>query len=163
MYRFAGECSDAALSSATTALKAAIAVLPQRLQKHLYASFIELFQNVERYGADPQKDTESRPYGEIHVCASEAEGCSIHAVNLICAQDRARLETTLSDLQGLDRAGLSERYREQLPRPCAKDAPSGAAGLGLIELAKRSRLSFSFQPVHKSCYLFTISLNFTSA
>ena len=162
LYRYAGPCSEAGLSAAATDVKQAVARLPVRVQRHLFASFIELFQNVDRYGVSHHDEAVDLPCGEFTITARKAGGYSIHAANLIPTTARAELEASLLALQGLDRTSLAKRYRDQLPKPCAKDAPSGAAGLGLIELAKRcqSQLSFSFLPVHESCYLFTISLHF---
>lgn len=161
LWRFAGICDEASLPAAAAAVKHAVSALPLRMQKHIFASFIELFQNVGRYGA-PSSVTSMPSYGEIHIGLSKTEEGYIHAANLIPAQARARLEASLTELTKLDQASLSRRYREQLCQPCQKDKPSGAAGLGLIELVKRSGpgLRFSFLPVNESCYLFTISLNF---
>ena len=162
LWRFTGACDEAGLAAAAAEVKAAVSALPLRMQRHLFASFIELFQNVGRYGVSLPSDAGSRAYGEIHIGLTKAAECYIQAANLIPGPARTELEASLRELQQLDHASLSRRYREQLCQPCQKDKPSGAAGLGLIELVKRSGpgLSFSFLPVNESCYLFTISLNF---
>ena len=153
LYRYAGPCSKPKLTQAAAEVRQAVSKMEAALQRHLFASFIELFQNVDRYGVSHDEGDAERPYGEISITRTKTGSSQIHAANLIPASARDQLEATLSELQGLDRASLSELYHEQLPKPCVKDAPSGAAGLGLIELAKRcqSQLSFSFQPVHESC------------
>ena len=162
LWRFAGMCEEARLDTHAAQVKQAVSALPPAMQKHIFASFIELFQNIGRYGAGPAADSRSPPYGALQIGLTGGGQGYIRAANLIPAQARARLEAGLQELQRLDRAGLSRRYREQLCEPCVAGKPNGAAGLGLIELVKRSGpgMSFSFLPVNESCYLFTISLKF---
>lgn len=103
LYRFAGDCGEAALAPAAAEVKQALSGLPGRMQRHLFASFIELFQNVDRYGARIADEEAARPYGEIDICRTPDGGASIHAVNLIPAAARDRLEAILSELQRLGR------------------------------------------------------------
>ena len=63
LYRFAGDCREAALAPAAAELKQALSGLPGRMQRHLFASFIELYQNVHRYGARITDDEDGSPGG----------------------------------------------------------------------------------------------------
>ena len=144
LYRYAGPCSEARLTAAAADVRQAVSGLSAAMQRHLFASFIELFQNIDRYGVSHAEEAAEPAYGEITITRTNAGTSHIHAANLVPSTARAQLETGLLALQGLDRASLAKRYRDQLPKPCVKDAPSGAAGLGLIELAKRCQSQLSF-------------------
>ena len=50
LYRYAGPCSEPKLTQAAAEVRQAVSKMEAALQRHLFASFIELFQNVDRYG-----------------------------------------------------------------------------------------------------------------
>jgi hypothetical protein len=74
--------------------------------------------------------------------------------NLINASDRNRIEQRLNQVEGLDKEALRLLYREL--RKSGRDKHQGGAGIGFIEIARRSdHLAHSFDN-HDDNFYFTL-------
>ena len=82
LYRYAGPCSEPKLTQAAAEVRQAVSKMEAALQRHLFASFIELFQNVDRYGVSHDEGDAERPYGEISITRITTGSSQIHAANL---------------------------------------------------------------------------------
>ncbi len=100
---------------------------------------VECFQNILRHGIGPSNDAglESSTF----TFRSYEDAFYINSINAIHESDRIRLVQTVDRVNDLDREGLTELYRKQLSDAVLSDR--GGAGLGLIELARKSG-----RPIH---------------
>ena len=125
----------------------------------VFAVYIELAQNIQRY---------SRERGYIDWDASatvvigrdESGRYEVSAGNIVEPEDGRALEARIHSLAAMDKAGLKAAYKEQLRRPRASDeadsGSSGSAGLGLIDIARKSSapISCSLQATSSGARLF---------
>lgn len=107
----------------------------------LFATFVELAQNIARYSAERAGPPgEERGCGEILVSTAPG-GCLVSAANLVPPAAAAALAAQLAGLAGLDAEGLKKLHRER--RRSAPPPGSLGAGLGLIELARHASAALS--------------------
>ncbi len=148
LFSVSGPFSSVGLTSSMQELRERLSGFQAKFQFNLCAVFIELYQNIDRYGL-PLPDTDEkqseRAFGCIQIITDDAGGYQLRAINLVCQADTFQLGEKLSALQALDKKGLAARYRAQL----ASLAPiSGKShrrtGLGLIDMARRVDGQFSF-------------------
>lgn len=106
----------------------------------VFGCYIEVTQNIRNYAA-------SKRYDDVTASATVVIGRNpdrhyeIMAGNMIEADDALRLVARIDELRAMDKAQLKTAYKEQL----RKDKPSpGGAGLGLIDLARKSSAPLSY-------------------
>ncbi|EGJ11481.1 MULTISPECIES: biofilm regulation protein kinase SiaB [Rubrivivax] len=102
----------------------------------VFAVYIELTQNIRHYAASRQYD-ELAGAATVVVARDENGGYAVQAGNLVEQADGEALLERVTALAAMDKAQLKAAYKEQLRRPRAADAVSGA-GLGLIDVARKS-------------------------
>lgn len=122
---------------------------------NVFSVFIEQTQNIKNYSA--QK--EGTPFGEriansgIVAIGRSENGYFVSSGNIIEEKDIAPLIGKLDEISAQDKTGLKKMYKEQLK----KELPPGSlgAGLGLIDMARRSPL-----PLQYSVYRIDAHLSF---
>ena len=102
----------------------------------VFATYIEMSQNIRHYSAD-------HGYGEqeasatVVIARDEADRYTVSAGNLVEIEDGRALTARIAALAPLDKAQLKAAYKEQLRKP-RESLPSKGAGLGLLDIARRS-------------------------
>lgn len=122
----------------------------------VFGVYVEMTQNIRHYAA-------AHGYGEAEsaatvVVARDEEGrYAVQAGNLVENADGQALLARIGELAALDKTALKATYKAQLRQPRAEGATSGA-GLGLIEMARRSvvPLSASLSPVSETRAFFSL-------
>ncbi|HSH57198.1 MAG TPA: biofilm regulation protein kinase SiaB [Halomonas sp.] len=123
----------------------------------VFAVYIEMTQNIRHYAT-------RREYGEKDATATiavarDSEGhYQVSAGNLVEDADGQRLVEAVENLAPLDAAALKRAYKQQLRRPRDEAADSGA-GLGLIDMARKSTrpLVASLQPLSAGKSFFSLT------
>jgi len=138
-YQLAGQFDDRALEAHVGEMIASLSPMPARLARSAQAVFIELFQNICRYGF--AEGDEAMPSGHISIRRIDSPPQTtlyIAAVNLVSADNIRQLQPVLDEFYISGQDGIRQRYLSQLvsPRPSAADKSS--AGLGLLDIARRS-------------------------
>ncbi len=125
-----------------------------RLRKKVSFLIVECFQNVVRHG-------------EARIIPSDPQGCftarydgdsnHISAVNLIHPEHIPELQNLLQSINTLNAEKLKKLYRKLLAEP---EMTGRGAGLGLIEMARKSGepLSFDFDNEHEGFSNFYLSI-----
>ncbi len=107
--------------------------------KQVFSIFVELMQNVIRYGDDgPQHvnaNGEKPSYGMLTVSESNGE-LVVMSGNYIANEDAARISARMDELKAKSQDELRQIYKEKLRQPTEES--SKGASLGLIEIARRS-------------------------
>lgn len=102
----------------------------------VFAVYIEMTQNIRHYA-------QSRGYSDIDasatvVVARDQQGrYLVQAGNLVETADGEALVQRLHQIAAMDKAQLKVAYKEQLRRPKAENAVSGA-GLGILDMARKA-------------------------
>ena len=139
-------------------LKAVGDTLRERLASHvddnnqirnIFSIFVELMQNIIRYGDDgPQpvaKDSADKPsFGIVLVSQTNAR-LSVMAGNFVSDEEAETLASRIGALANSSADELREMYRNKLREP-AEETSKGAS-LGLIEIARRASLPLSFETI----------------
>lgn len=114
--------------------------------RDVFSVFVEQTQNIRHYVAAKGTDADDvqRLNSAIVVIARTGDHYIVGAGNLVRREDFPPLARHLEHLNGLDAAGLKQIYKETLHAPRA-DSEGPGAGLGLIEMARRSRAPLAWE------------------
>lgn len=122
--------------------------------KAFFLILVELLQNVSRHSMDAvQKDG-------IFSISNGAGGYTIAVGNVVDGATREELAKRIDELNAMDLDGLKQLYKKTLREGSFSD--KGGAGLGLIEIARKSRdkLAYSFDELAAGKYFFTFNVKF---
>lgn len=114
----------------------------------IYGIFIELAQNIDRYSAEKLSD--GIPSGIFRITrypTGENMFCNIECGNLVSRHSAEILSKNLKNIKCLSYDSLKALYREKLLS--RTDEISKNAGLGLIEMAVKSRNCFEYSFTRK--------------
>ncbi len=132
--------------------------LSDNARHRLFATFVELAQNIGRYSAERAGPPGAeRGVGVVEVRES-ADHLHVEATNPVTPEAASTLAATLATLAPLDPAALKELHRER--RRGAPPPGSLGAGLGLIELARHAAapLAHVATPRPDGLVLFTVTV-----
>ena len=112
----------------------------------VFSVYIEQAQNVRNYLAR-KSFAEASHNNAIIVIGRRGERYVVSSGNIIESQDVTELSARLDSLTRLDAEGLRRLFKERLRAPTRSEG--GGAGMGLIEIARRSSeaLQYAFHPV----------------
>ena len=128
--------------------------------RNVFSVFVELMQNIIRYGDDgPQptiSNSEHKPSFGIVLVAENQGALSVMTGNFVTDDEADDLSEKLTTLSKCDSDELRNLYREKLRQPV--DEGSKGASLGLIEIARRASvpLTFDVQDSHGNLKFFMI-------
>ena len=97
---------------------------------------VEAYQNIIRHRAQLQHEVEHGEGRSMFLLRCQNEGQQVAAINAVRKTDVPGLHDVLKRLQGLDRNELKELFLSSLQSE--SNASRRGAGLGLIEMARRS-------------------------
>lgn len=121
-------------------------------RKRLFMFVLESLQNVSRH-------INSSEYADMSlvVYSRNESGYTVTTGNVIHKDEEAGLREQLVFLNGLEKEELRELYREKLGRTSLSE--KGGAGLGLIEMAKKTgnKLDFDFRKIDDDLLYFILS------
>jgi len=116
----------------------------------IFSVFVEQAQNIIRYSADQiiSNNEESLGLGSGILVVGKNQGHYYISCGNIVDNDKVQhLNEQLVKLQQMSKGELKQYYKEQRKKDTPQD--SKGAGLGFIELARKSdsQFEFSFQPI----------------
>ena len=107
--------------------------------RQVFSIFVELMQNVIRYGGDgpqPQsRDGEKPSYGMLSI-AKDDDNLIVMSGNFIANNRAKHISMRIDELKTKSKDELRQIYKEKLRQP--SESTSKGASLGLIEIARRS-------------------------
>lgn len=163
LISFSGRFSQAVIEELGDAVKRYLETeaTSQNETYNVFSIFIEQTQNIKNYGSSHEEGSAgSLMAGSgIVTIGKTSEGYFVSSGNLIENKDAQCLKARIEALSGLDKTALKKLYKEQLK----KELPPGStgAGLGLIDMAKRSSrpLEFSILPRDEQFSFFTLKVH----
>ena len=116
----------------------------KKVRKRVYFILVEGLQNITRH-QEESEDSDDNP--GLLVIQRKDKAYRITTGNLIRSENIAHLTTHLDKINSLDKKELKQYYRDILNTRTFSE--KGGAGLGLIEIARKSgnQLSFDFQKI----------------
>jgi hypothetical protein len=121
-------------------------------RKRLFMFVLESLQNISRHASGDSYSDMS-----LVVYSKTDPGYTVTTGNVVTVEGSAILREKLEQINRLDANELREVYRQMLST--AKFSSKGGAGLGLIEMAKKTgnKLDFDFVPLDKDYSYFVLS------
>ncbi|KAF0653756.1 hypothetical protein L107_05288 [Cyanobium sp. Copco_Reservoir_LC18] len=102
----------------------------------VFSVYIEMSQNIRNY-ATSHGFSDAESSATVVIAAAEAGHYAVCAGNLVEMEDGKALLKRIHELADCDKAQLKVLYKQQLRQPHSQ-TPGQGAGLGLIEIARRS-------------------------
>jgi len=150
IFAYSGYVTETVLSGVGEALKQKLTIddADTKTLRSVFAVFVEQMQNIIRYSAEieeRQKKTASPPteirYGILTI-GQENGDYVVHAGNLVARSDVERIRARLSKIRDMTKEELRALHKEQLR--AGPEQGSKGAGLGFMEIARRSSKPFEF-------------------
>lgn len=148
IFCYSGYVTEPVLTGIGEALKQKLVLedADRKTIRNVFAIFVEEMQNIIRYSAErePVSETEDENtlrYGVLNIGTADGK-FYVSCGNMILRQDVERLNTRLAHLQELGEDGIKKLYKEKLRAPT--EATSKGAGIGFIEIARRSSETIDF-------------------
>lgn len=129
-----------------------------KMSRRISFLIAECFQNVIRHQEPPIANVAKTAGKSMFMVRHLYQHFAVASVNLVCNQQVFVLEQKLANLSRLNSAELRKLYLDVLPD--AEYTEQGGAGLGLIEMARRSGQQFHyfFEPLDNLQSLFFFQL-----
>jgi hypothetical protein len=128
------------------------------VMKKIFAIFIELSQNILFYSAEKEVDLDGREGGVgILVVSDNGDRYCVSSGNLMLNQNVDRMRERCEKVASMNKEELRAYYNEQRKRD--RPADSKGAGLGFIDMARKSdySLQFAITPFDEQHSFFMIS------
>jgi hypothetical protein len=127
-----------------------------KVAKKVYYLMVEGLQNITRH--QYQENLNSPFHGALFIINRKEQAYSITYGNWVSKEVKGRLEESLSSIVAKEPAELKEYYLDILNN--SGFSTKGGAGLGLIDMARKSsgKLNFEFAPVDDG-YFYYLNLN----
>ncbi|WP_127579386.1 SiaB family protein kinase [Paenibacillus koleovorans] len=120
---------------------------PQNEVFNIFSLFIEQTQNINNYCAANQEHShiESIAHSSIVIIGKMDEGSYVCSGNLIDNRDAEKLRAYIEPLCGMDKSDLKALYKTKLKEGVITE--SSGAGLGLIDMARKSKQALEYSIV----------------
>ncbi len=133
------------------------AVCDPVVRRKVFNVMMESLQNIARHsekGAETQ-----RAFPAIFLVGREPDGYSVMSGNPIETNRVSELRRSLRQVNDLDESGLKHLYRDIIQGRSLSE--KGGAGLGFVDMARKSgsKLSFDFQELSDSHCFFCLKVN----
>lgn len=134
------------------------------IKKKIFNVMVEALQNIVKH-SDEAKDCNAdiSHHAAIFLIGHEKSQYSIMSGNPIKNVNIAPLRGALERINGLDKEGLKELYKEIIKNTTISD--KGGAGLGFVDMARKSgeKLEWSFVPMNDEFSFFCLKVNIAKA
>lgn len=123
----------------------------------IFSVFVEEVQNILNYSAERQTYQKSGELAAgVFVIGHDERGYFVLCGNKIYAKDCGFLAAKIEELRGLSKDELKTLFKQR--RKMEPEPQSKGAGLGLIEIARRSGnpIEYSFEPIDDTFSFFSM-------
>ncbi len=129
-----------------------------QVQRKVFNVMVECLQNISKHGDTLTEDNEEEEERRGIVMVSRGEDSyKIITGNVIRNSKIPSLKESLEKVNSLDKKGLSTLYKQQIME--SKLSEKGGAGLGLIDIAKKTgnKLSYQFKELNDTVSFFILT------
>ena len=137
--------------------------LPRSTSKSIFSVFVEQMHNMLMYSAEKEEfHTENKITDAskgIFVLGRDDNTYFVKSGNVVTEYSAGILKERIDHLNTLDKQGLKQYFKER-SRGENDNPESGGAGIGLIEIARRttSKIDYSLTPYGEGLMYFTMSV-----
>ncbi len=128
------------------------------IKRKVFNVMVEALQNIVKH-SDELVDGQTRSHAAIFLIGKEANRFSIMSGNPVRKDNVPKLQKTLDHINGLDKDGLKELYKEIIKNTTISE--KGGAGLGFVDMARKSggKLEFEFPEMNSEYCFFCLKVN----
>lgn len=161
LMSFKGVFAQPAIVEMATALRGKVAARTNQtmVMKRIFAIFVEMSQNILFYSAEKEVDEEGKESGVGILIVSEMDDrYCVSSGNLMLNGTVARIRERCETVSRMNKDELKVYYNEQRRLP--RHAESKGAGLGLIDMARKSEfpIEFEFLPFNDETSFYMLSV-----
>jgi len=128
------------------------------IKRKVFNVMVEALQNIVKH-SDELVDGEIRSHAAIFLIGKESDRYRIMSGNPIRKSNVAGLKDKLDRINGLDKDGLKDLYKEIIKNTTISE--KGGAGLGFVDMARKSgeKLEFDFPDLSAEYCFFCLKVN----
>ncbi len=128
------------------------------IKRKVFNVMVEALQNIVKH-SDELVDGQIRSHAAIFLIGKETNRYSIMSGNPIRKENVDKLKKTLERINGLDKEGLKELYKEIIKNTTISE--KGGAGLGFVDMARKSgeKIEYSFPELNAEYSFFCLKVN----
>lgn len=128
------------------------------IKRKVFNVMVESLQNIVKH-SDELVDGQTRSHAAIFLIGREANKYTIMSGNPIRKANIPKLQASLDKINGLDKEGLKELYKEIIKNTTISE--KGGAGLGFVDMARKSggKLEFEFPDMSADYCFFSLKVN----
>ena len=128
------------------------------IKRKVFNVMVEALQNIVKH-SDELVEGQTRNHSAIFLIGKEANRYSIMSGNPVRKVNVPKLQKTLDHINGLDKDGLKELYKEIIKNTTISE--KGGAGLGFVAMARKSggKLEFEFPEMNTEYCFFCLKVN----
>lgn len=128
------------------------------IKRKVFNVMVEALQNIVKH-SDELVDGAIRSHAAIFLIGKESNRYSIMSGNPIRKANVEGLKKKLEQINGLDKDGLKDLYKEIIKNTTISD--KGGAGLGFVDMARKSgeQLEFDFPEMNAEYCFFCLKVN----
>lgn len=125
-------------------------------KKRVYHVMVECLQNICKHADEAETGEPEIPGSGIIMVGTDADSYSITTGNVVSNEKVAVIKSVLSELNGLDKEGIKQLYKEKLKDN--KISEKGGAGLGFIDIVKKTGnpAEYSFEQINDKTSFFVL-------
>ena len=128
------------------------------IKRKVFNVMVEALQNIVKH-TDELIDGQTRSHAAIFLIGKQANRYSIMSGNPVRKSNVDKLKKNLEHINGLDKDGLKELYKEIIKNTTISE--KGGAGLGFVDMARKSggKLEFEFPEMNTEYCFFCLKVN----
>lgn len=129
------------------------------IKKRIFNVMVEALQNIVKHSDETETQAKGRHHAAIFLIGNEESRYSIMSGNPIRKEHVEGLKNSLEKINGLDKDGLKELYKDIMKNATLSE--KGGAGLGFVDMARKSgeKLEWSFVDVDNEFSFFCLKVN----
>lgn len=125
------------------------------IKRKVFNVMVECLQNIVKHGEDLNALKEQKP-SAIFMIGKQGQAYIITSGNPILNSDVEKLSAKLDQINGLDKEGLKQLYKDIIKNTDLSE--KGGAGLGFVDMARKSgqKLEYDFQKIDEKYHFFSL-------
>ena len=163
IFSFSGTISQPILSGIGETIQTDLDAMSMdtRVTMKIFAIFTEQMQNIMSYSKERRENQPNR-HASPGICVvgfdDQKNKYYVHSANMMEDKDKAQIQKKIDYINSLDQEGVKQYYKEL--RRSGKDIHNRGAGLGFLEMAKRSSepLDYYITPIDEERSFFEIKV-----
>lgn len=136
------------------------------IKRKVFNVMVETLQNIVKYASEVDEEEESEDkktselnHNAIFMIGKQEDKYIITSGNPVSVEKVENLKERLEKINSLDKKGLKQYYMQVIKGTQTTGlGPKGGAGLGFIDMARKSgqKLQFDFEPINDNISFFTL-------